>query len=474
MTQIADLHPNEEISLISFASKVLADASPQCAAATRKAISSFRRHALHSEPLFSDITRESLSLWIENLLWSGFSPQTVRYYLDNLAAIHRKGVSAGVASPVADFTPLRAAVQRLESNPAFPVPDNTFPLLVRFARGEALLPRGLRLYADMLLAAVLLGGCSPERLLTLKADAFDGESAPPPLRAIAGRHRSPRRARLFPRMSIADADRRLRAILLHLGFPMPDSLSLRDYTSLLWNCAAASIGFSTGLLSSAAPSPEAVRAVALSLTADPGRWRVLRLRDNNALKEIRRIVTPENPEAGSDAAPELYSPPLPPGSDPLLRRLLFVRINDSRLSRFLRSVGEYAWCYRNTRRGDYAAIPSSQMEIFRATLLRLADKAQVGIYNESELLVGQRVRIIDGDMKGYEAVIEQICKTENQNGVQSVNKCKTAVRSSKAPSAVEKKDSSPLCIFRLRLTADNGIEWRLRLPRPSLLPIEGI
>ncbi|MBR3411518.1 MAG: transcriptional regulator [Bacteroidales bacterium] len=93
-----------------------------------------------------------------------------------------------------------------------------------------------------------------------------------------------------------------------------------------------------------------------------------------------------------------------------IKSLLFIQVSDSYLASFESSNYSRVWIYRNLLTGKPSAIPDREMELF--IFVCTAGERGLSYLGEDrpEYHQGDRVRVIEGPLKGAEGYIKRIKK----------------------------------------------------------------
>lgn len=159
-----------------------------------------------------------------------------------------------------------------------------------------------------------------------------------------------------------------------------------------------------------------LRTVADAIDGHNPRWFAMRLRPGVSVGDVRRAVGTDLP--GSTSPVELFCPMRPEVRKekgrlvtedvPCLPGVVFFRMRAGGVRRLFASIGDLAWCYRQTASSDseYASIPGSQMEAFQRCVGSFTADIRIGLVASAQPLErGRKVKIVGGVMAGYEGEI---------------------------------------------------------------------
>lgn len=464
-------NPHTYNSLLTLAEEEISTVGTELAGAYRKATRALVRHFPEGRLHFSDFNELTVRDWIVAMLCAGCSVRTALYYLENVAAIYNKGVRLGLAPKTDAFRRLKAELLDTDGETVSRTVKDSLAALSRLARGRARIVGEMQYYADLLLFSFYTRGLSIPEILTLTS--ADLEGLPPEADAIAQRYREPRRRSIFPREAVASVEQRTKMIAHHVGIDTPPDMSVGQITARLWILAALRLGIPAdsiagcrmpesadlAMLNFAAtdnvtPLDESeirdiTARVAASISSNPLHWHVMKLRPRHTYEEIRsRLKTPRFKHIDyfypHDEISRRIGKRLEFKRRPILPYVLFFRSKDSDIAPMFKQIGDLAWCYRTNRRGAYAEIPKSEMERFQRTIGSFTPDFEVEPEGTNALGIGKRVRVTGGPMAGYEGEIYDIADSPD----------------------------SDVKLFRLHVTADNGIEWKMSIDSRQLEPLE--
>ena len=488
MTQSFEIMTDTETEIWNFFQDYAASLSPATASAYGKAIRSAREYfSFNAAPDVSDVAD-----WVVAAIESGASMKTASYYLDNITSLYNAAVAEGLVPPSDAFKTVKRRLRAIpaSANVASAAADRAAVLsrLRNIIRLSGRLQGDDALFADILTMSLL----NPTRGIrgTAMLVRADIDLMMEEVREIAMRHTSSRRKYIFPLSQTMRTPRQvadmtgegIRSLLRQRGIPVSGSADAAVET--LWAMAALQCGFKASetvsalghapmalpLLSLPTPEPmprlrrEAIfESTLLSLIDNPLHWYVMHFRQGVRMETVRKRLDLFRDEIKS---PEFYYPceeiarkigkKLVYKEKPLISDVAFFRCRDTEVFPLFRCVGDLAWCYREeTAPGrPYSIVPDASMMAFMQTVGILAPGMEIYPIGEIPLSENDVVSIVGGPFIGKEATVESLLQNEQPT------------TDSRQPTA----ETAP-SIVRLRITADNGIEWRVALPPHLLRPV---
>lgn len=184
-----------------------------------------------------------------------------------------------------------------------------------------------------------------------------------------------------------------------------------------------------------------LQIVADTISDHTSRWFVMRLRQGVSPDDVKQRISSSAHDGITFYYPtrtvltKLSSGKKQRHEEPYLPGILFFRQKTDKVSRTMSTVGDLAWCYRQTNRPDapYSTIPTTQMRQFQQTIGLLTPDISMELVNINRPLEpGRHVRITGGIFAGYEGEILD-------NGGEER-------------------------IFRLRLTSNDAAQWQVSIP----------
>lgn len=452
-----DNHPIENNSFFPFVDNEKSVIKKDLAYSYDKAAHMVSRFFPVHFPEWKDFTENSLRKWCSSMLGCGIPSKTVRGYLETLSAIYTKAVKKNIASPTGAFKEVKNLFSPDPTDHSSIATAASQASLLRLVRDEIVLTGELRLHADLFLLSFYNMGLPTSTLLSLKEQdlAQMGQEAA----AIGRRYLSPRRAKVFPRLHTASTERRILMVLHYLGFTFPDDTDVMHVARALWISAALQTGLLPEIIKACVPGnadefavtrvaekkpldkpekEEVIRLVHGHLTDSPAHWYILKLRHNSTFAWLKERIISETGLSlmfyyPQEVITQKIGRRLEFKDKPILPELVFMRCTWSELEQVLASSGDLAWCYRNTRHGDYAIVPDQEMHNFQRALGIFTPDFKIQPLGTDIARIGHKARIIGGEMAGYEGMIYDIVNT--------------------VPTSTK--------LFRLRFPGNNGIEWKV-------------
>lgn len=499
MSQMLEIMQDEKTDIWDFFHDYASSLSEATASAYLKAIRSAQPYLLDMKsPAVCDIAD-----WIVAIMRSGITLKTAAYYLDNIASLHNAAVREGLAPSSDAFKTVKARLRAVSSsrNATCGIEDSETVLsrLRSLIRHSGRQTGDTSLFTDLFILALL----DPSRGLfkTAMLVKDDVELLPEESQEIARRHLSTRRKYIFPLLQSASTPRQLLmqveenvvSILRQRGLPVYGGASATIET--LWALAAMECGFKASevvatlghvpaplpllSLADAASMPDykkgaIIESTAISLIDDPLQWHVMHLRQGVRMDSVKRRLEIFKDEL---TAPDIYYPceeiarkigkKLVYKEKPLISDVAFFRCRETDIYPLFQRIGDLAWCYREESAPGrpYSVVPDSAMMTFMQTVGILMPGMEVYPIGEIPLTENDVVSILGGPFIGKEATVESLLQNAQQtadNGQQKTDNGKLTT------------DNVIPTIVRLRITADNGIEWRVNLPPHLLRPVSGI
>ncbi len=448
--------------MVVFATELSDKVGKAVATAYRKAVGALVKYFPSDELDFEAINESNLRDWVVAMLLDNLTVVTVKYYLENIAAIYNKAVKAGLAVKTDAFSVLLTQLSSVEVLGWDIDADKDLKLLNELAIGTKPYPPGLTYYVDLFMFSVFNMGMSVEDML--KLSATDTEKMCRQARIIAQKYISPRRNRVFPRGNAADVERKISVALHYLGFDNKVASSVSDFSGVVWIQAALRLGIpvvvvrsiiarvSSGMAAiamseeavevSASEKAELAERVAESIVSNPRRWHVMKLRQGVVFDKVKDTL-----KLAGFRFPTFFYPceemakrigkKLVYKEQAIIPDIVFFKCTDSDVLPMFRIIGGLAWCYRNDRSGSYAVVPQREMDRFQQMIGIFTPEFDLMPLGTNRIEPGCWVRITGGAMDGYEG---EVCMPAGGEG--KVNADGTRSR-----------------VFRLNLFGNNGVEW---------------
>ena len=496
-------HSNSE--LLRFFQSGLTGLSSESALKYRRTISELECFLTAHRLELADLDPAMTADWAAWLLRQGLSNATVARHLNILSALVSRAADRELLEPC---DAPRDLARRLADD-KHPLPplmrEDVFDRCLTLLR-ESLRPGdGRRVAADMLLCS-LLRGAEPFAALSrlTKGDAL--QIADEPLRSLLDYNITPKRRFVFDLrqsyLTPAQIYKELAKSLTELFRPItgltavdPDTLSASLWVACAIRCGATATealrllgrpapyalpsfikditgtaaegagapSSSEGASPDAADSlaegeaspeaePEALdasqpsaapwrRAVVALLAQGMPRWFAMHIRKGVDFADLRRDIA-----EAVHPAPELYYP-----CETIRRRLgkrtvvedhpfiastAFFRTRQELIMPMFHAIGDKAWCYRlsNSPGSPYAVIPQADMKRFQAAVGIFTPDIELHPIGELTPRPGEKVIIVSAGYSGREAEVEEVMES-----------------------------GSGSILYRVRLTTDQGYEWRVDL-----------
>lgn len=437
------------------------------AAGYRKAVVCLRSFA-EEYPEISPITSAAfLQNWLVSMFWRGLTVNTALHYLDIVSALCSHAVRDGFTAIEAseNFRRVKKTVKRFAPQLwRSAVSDEEFTRFTNFTKHSVSRPEdGDALFKDILLFSLINKGMNISEVAKLKVSNlpdYDDES-----RAIAGKYLDSRRRYVFPLLQSGRTARQLESylrgelleILQSHNIAMTGSIenTLRTY----WSYAALKSGMcGSGVLGAVGSVPPGLpvlaictdgaslrdenrndRAVSKLFLTNPVGWYAMHLRAGVKFDMLSARISGLH---GRLPVPEIYYPVhvVRRKTVPVLPGIVFFRSRMTDIQPIFSEIGDIAWCYRTMGggRNSYSQISSSDMDRFKMAIGQFTDETEIFPAGTIKPEKNDRVEILGGLFAGYQARFDSALNEGPVSGGGRV-------------------------IYRLMLSADNGIEWSVKL-----------
>ena len=458
-------HSNSE--LLRFFQSGLTGLSSESALKYRRTISELECFLTAHRLELADLAPVMTADWAAWLLRQGLSPATVARHLNILSALVTRAAERSMLEPL--DAPRELARRLSEDKQPLPplMREDVFDRCLTLLR-ESLRPGdGRRVAADMLLCSLLRGAEPFAALARLtKGDAL--QIADEPLRSVLDYNITPKRRFVFDLrqsyLTPAQIYKETAKSLTELFRPVtgltavdPDTLSASLWGACAIRCGATA-SEALSLLGRPAPyslpsfikditaasQPSAApwrRAVASLLAQGMPRWFAMHIRKGVDFDTLRRDIA-----EAVHPAPELYYP-----CETIRRRLgkrtvvedhpfiastAFFRTRQELIMPMFHAIGDKAWCYRlsNSPGSPYAVIPQADMKRFQAAVGIFTPDIELHPIGELTPRPGEKVIVVSAGYSGREGEVEEVMES-----------------------------GSGSILYRVRLTTDQGYEWRVDL-----------
>lgn len=405
----------------------------------RKALLSFRRF-VYSYYLYDSPFNEELVIdWYVYLRLKGITSSKAYYYIDKLGNLYSAAVKKFGLKDEGLFRQLRQKIKESEKEKTATLPFtlSSVPAVLSFINDKSDYSQ-TSLGFDLMMFSLLNGALSVRELVRLKKE--DADSLNPESKKIAKKYIGSRRKYIFPldqgkltsKQCEEMAAQLLRKELEEIRITGYDNID--DTILLIWICLALQGGVPvSGIVSALVKIPSCLSFMKLSLCpGDSGleresviskvssfisgereKWFAMRLRPYVRYEElISRMAGKEV----RDLLPELFYPcdeiakrigkKLIWKEQPVIRDIVFFKMNPGNILPMFRHIWDLAWCYReNSGKGGYAEIRPEAMEEFQKAIGFFSPEFEVAPAGKMPLKPGDKVVIIGGDYKDQKAKI---------------------------------------------------------------------
>lgn len=407
-------------------------------------------------------TAELIEDWGITLFFSGLTPNTVKHYIDVVAALHTGAVKDGTLEPADAFKAVKARIKSGAFLGAEKVmTDEQFARMSQLLRSHDKFEKEDAMYID-LFSLCLLSGCKPlgEIAMLKKSDI----AAMPELMAtIAQRHCDTRRQYVFPLSQSSRVpsrlelfvDAKLMKLFSALGVHVGNSAI--DTARSFWAMAAMKCGVSPNEIYAAlgarplgmperaanvsqADSSEVIRRVGETILHNPLSWYAMKLRLGTSFDEVKARIEKVNEQL---RPAELFYPSLEirkkiakrkrVTAQPIIPGVVFFKSRLTNIKPLFHAIGNVAWCYKQSEAADgYAAISRSEMEQFQRSIGQFTSDYEVGPIGSISPRPGDTVKVVGGIFNNKVGELLKVVE-HPEEGV----------------------------IYQLLITDDSGIEWRV-------------
>lgn len=446
-------------------------ASSPTASARSQAIAALRRYGHDMTDSFDSFTTSRLGNFAATLLLNGYTVKTTSYYLKHLSALYTAAVNDSLATPVDSFSVIRDRLAALDGDTSLHLCGIKVTEQLRHLFLRHIDDPERQLARDITLTSVIAGGLTFTDIASLTTER--ASTIHPSLEEIIARHRSPRSRYLFPLRHTARTPRQLHDTIRSMIAAILDTTRLTmaatpdDTAALLLFHAAVECGFAPSAAATAlshrpfsgivtlldadpATRPDTPRqilsTVADAITRNPLQWFAMQFRPGVKLDDITRRI---HDTAGRIAMPEIYYPcheiarrighRLTHENRPVIPGILFFRTRVTDVAPLFAHIGDLAWCYRQspTPTSPYAAISQNDMKLFQAALGSFTSDIDIHPLGNLTPRPGEPVILIKAGYGNRRGVLEQIIDSDNNNS------------------------NGNSVIFRIKLSTDQGYEWRV-------------
>lgn len=438
------------ISFLTFAETAAAESTSDSLLANT--LRSYKAYLSRYPSDSADLSFESLSGWIADMMADGKAPSTYRRYAARLHTLYKEWRKGSADDPFADLAPLlninapasTASVRRdladitrlLKRNNGSLTSPSLLMLLFMLMDPAITLEETINLkYADPLpdIAQIY------DIVATMKSFDRSGGRARYIFRLNQGKQR--------PAAIATHLIAEIRSVMKGYGILLPDAFN-RSYISALWIAAALKADVDPAEIRAILPEipreysylrairpaelsdDEALRIlrrVADTISDKTTRWYIMRLRNGINPDAIREAIDKNIPSLRSGI--EYYYPThtvtvydrrrrKKHREEPYLPKLLFFRMRSDKVGRLFSKIGDKAWCYRRNAdpRSPYCAISNGEMKRFQMHIGSFTPDIRMELREEDTeaLTPGSKVRINGGGrMEGH---IGEITAVKNTDG----------------------------------------------------------
>ena len=426
-----------------------------------KALASFSRFLSDRQESPGCPSEAMLADWYACMSIEGLSPKTASYYFDCLHSLYNS-----LESECRAFTIVKESIHASRSLPKSVIDDEAAARVCNLARIAPSLKGSDGVFASIIIFSLLNAALDPSEIAMMKKEQT--ETLDEGCAEIAQRFIDPKRKYIFPLQQASRTPRQLAehvnngiiSLLKSRGIPtLGNALNtLRSY----WAYAAIRSGASgsetlvalghkpVGLPALIPCSPsdaddfriEALRYDIGRIFADnPFKWYAMRFRPGVRYADIKSRFEAIKDEI---TIPEVFFPceeiahkigrKLVYENKPVIPDVLFFRSRVTDISPLFYRIGDLAWCYRDRSSATraYAKVPESDMRAFQLAIGVFTPETEIYPIGCAPIYPDDIVKVIGGQLIGKTGVVDSI---------------------------IEGSDSRPT-LYRMILTADNGIEWR--------------
>ena len=487
-------HTNREF--FDFFRSRLSDLSAETASKYSRTISDLDCFLTGHRLSLSDLSPVIVADWATELFRQGLAVNTVARHLNILSALIKSAAKKDLLTP--DDSP-RQLAKLLESQnssgslvsktPQFSgslvskhpgslvVKNTTFKIqnskLILVLRDILKKQSDFDVYEDLLLFSLVNGALPVEEVAMIKkgdTDKYNNEVS----RLIITRNQSPRREYVFDLRQSYATPRQIRSAIAEGLKPLWEKIEIpvnadpHDAVRSLWAACAMSGGATAsealGRLQGPAPYslPEFCipandipdirlwdNAVHSMIAHDLPVWYAMHLRKGVDFDDLRKEIADR-----VRPVPELFYPSETVKrrvgnktvfeEHPFISRTAFFKSRQENILPMFALIGDKAWCYRvtNTPGAPYAAISTRDMRRFQAAIGVFTPDIEIHPLGELTPHPGESVIIIKAGFENREGEVEEVIS-----------------------------DGSTT-LFRIKLSTDQGYEWRMDLDARQIQPIK--
>ena len=452
---MAATKPHSNREWIEFFQSTLPKLSPETAGRYAKTIAVVDLFLTGHRLQLSDLSPRMVDDFVIEMQSASLAKSTVIRHLNILSSLVKSAVKRGWM-PSCEY--IREAIRRLEAD-RNPLP----PLLREEMYGEcvAMLRRAMKEgdspEEDLLLLSLLNGAMPIEEVAMLRKG--DADRLSDVSQTIIDRNIDSRRDFLFNLRQSYKTPKQLSksvsdAILSKYGrFAASDEAGAQSLVREIWVAIAMKSGatYSETLaaLDDAGSSSRYmwINTVNSVLTHDMPRWYAMHLRKGVDFEELRKEIAEQ-----IRPVPELFYPgetirkrvgnKMVINDKPFISNTVFFRSFPDRVQPMFSKIGDKAWCYRVTRESGspYAVISPIDMRRFQMVIGVFTSDMEIHPLGTLVPRPGEQVMVVKAGYGNRQGEVEEV---------------------------IEPTDGGSM-IFRVKLSTDQGYEWRLDLDARQL------
>ena len=427
----------------------------------------------------SDLSPAMVADWAAELFRQGLAVNTVVRHLNILSALIKWAVKKNMIAPqdssriLAKFLTdkkIQHSKSNIQNSPGSLVVKNSKFLLV--LREILKKQSDFDVYEDLLLFSLVNGALPLEEVAMIKkgdTDKYNNEVS----RLIIARNQIPRREYVFDLRQSYATPRQIRSAIAEGLKPLWEKIEIpvnadpHDAVRSLWAACAMSGGATAsealGRLQGPAPYslPEFCipaddipdirlwdNAVQSMITHELPVWYAMHLRKGVDFDDLRKEIADR-----VRPIPELFYPSETVRrrvgnrtiveEHPFISRTAFFKSRQENILPMFALIGDKAWCYRvtNTPGAPYAAISTRDMRRFQAAIGVFTPDIEIHPLGELTPRPGESVIIIKAGFENREGEVEEVIS------------------------------DGATTLFRIKLSTDQGYEWRMDLDARQIQPL---
>ena len=451
--------------LLDFFRTRISTMSPESRMRYRKTVSELDVFLTGHHLQLADLSPELVTDWTVEMLYRGLANSTVAKHLNFFSGLLKSASQKGMIATCE--TPRQLSKILTQSNVSFPalMHDYVFNVCLTILRNAVKRTEGHNVFEDIFLMSILNGALPLEEIVAIKT--ADVQRYSPASRFIIERNRSNKRDYVFDLRQSYLTPKQIKATINH-GISgvfdrhvKTDGFDADDFVRSMWvACAIHSglssseaLGYADGTVSYAVPEFCHKAAILLdnkgwwintvnaTLLHDMPQWYAMHLRKGVTFEDVRKdILDKVRP------IPELFYPcetivrltgnRKNVEEQPFIAKTVFFKAHPENVLPMFKSIGEKAWCYRalSVPGSPYAVIPRRDMERFQRAIGVFTPDVEITPLGALAPKPGESVIVVKAGFGNRTGEVEEV-----------INKgCGSA-------------------IFRVKLTTDNGYEFRINV-----------